>query len=71
MELDRGTCRFCHNPIERMDDDKYGNWFHVSSADSDACLSIGFPEPEQAPATCETCGMTAHPGADCPQVAGQ
>jgi hypothetical protein len=68
MELLHDTCQSCRRPIERLDAPG-GSWFHSSPNDSDACLSIGLPSP--GPAECETCGMTAHPGADCPMVAGQ
>lgn len=70
MELLYGTCRICTERIERVDAPG-SSWFHASPADSDACPSAGYPVPAQAPAECPDCGMTAHPGADCPMVAGQ
>jgi hypothetical protein len=73
MELDHGTCRVCFYAIQRLQRPAGASWFHSSPADGTACTSSGPPVPLEydGRGICGACSMTAHPGADCPQVAGQ
>lgn len=70
MELDTAICRDCSLPIERIDTIG-ASWYHANPDDSDRCPGLGNVTPEPGTAKCGTCLMTAHPGADCPMVAGQ
>lgn len=70
MELLYGTCRVCTERIERVDA-AGSSWFHASPAAGDACPSAGYPVPIAPADECPDCGMTAHPGAGCPMVAGR
>jgi hypothetical protein len=72
MELDWGTCQVCRYPIQRLQH-AGASWYHIIPADSTACPAQAalVPLENDGQGVCGVCDMTAHPGADCPMVAGQ